>query len=159
VGHLLDQVRRLYPADIACHKGCECGCRNLSIFPVEALSLSLAIWELPAEAAADIRRRAAASSIWDCPLLEDQACRLYPFRPIICRTHGFALQTIYKGRRSIGHCRLNFKNRSLIPDDAIIDLDQIHSSLRTINATIAAQLALQMPDRLSIAAAIELNLR
>jgi hypothetical protein len=73
VDRLIGDVRCRYPADIACHRGCDCGCRNLSIFPIEALSIWLAIRELPAETAAIIRQRAAASKIWDCPLLEDRA--------------------------------------------------------------------------------------
>ena len=38
VDRMLDGVRSRYPDDIACAKGCDCGCRNISIFPVEALS-------------------------------------------------------------------------------------------------------------------------
>lgn len=159
VDRLLDDVRCKYPADIACRKGCDCGCRNLSIFPIEALSIFMAMQELPAEAAAAIRQRAAAHSIWNCPLLEDRACGLYPFRPMICRTHGFALQTIYNGRRSIGCCRRNFKNRPDIPQDAVLDLDWINNSLRAVNAALVQHLTRQMPARLSIAAAVHLRLR
>ena len=159
VDRLLGDVRRKYPADIACHKGCECGCRNLSIFPIEALSIFMAIQQLPIKTAAAIRQRAEAHTIWDCPMLEDRACGLYPFRPIICRTHGLPLQTIYNGRPSIGYCRRNFKNRPNIPPDAVIDLDWINNSLRAINAALAQHLTRQMPARLSIAAAVDLRLR
>ncbi len=157
VDRLLDDVRLRYPADIACHKGCGCGCRNLSIFPIEALSLFMAFQDLPAKIAAALRQRAEAHSIWDCPMLKDRACELYPFRPIICRTHGFPLQTIYNGRPSIGYCRHNFKNWPVIPRDAITDLDRINSSLRAINAAVVGQMAMQMPTRLSIAAVVTLH--
>ncbi|MBW2432251.1 MAG: YkgJ family cysteine cluster protein [Deltaproteobacteria bacterium] len=159
VDRLLGDVRCRYPADIACHKGCDCGCRNLSIFPIEALSIWLAIRELPAKTATIIRQRAAANTIWDCPLLEDRACGLYPFRPIICRTHGLPLQTIYNGRPSVGYCRRNFKNRPAIPPDAVIDLDWINDSLRAVNAALAPHIPRQMPVRLSIAAAVLLRFR
>ena len=159
VDRLTDAVRRKYPADIACRKGCECGCRNLSIFPVEALSVFAAIRELPAKIAATIRQRAAANTIWNCPLLEDRACGLYPFRPIICRTHGLPLQTIFNGRPSIGYCRRNFKNWPEIPPDAVIDLDWINNALRVVNAALVPHLSRQMPARLSIAAAVHLRLR
>jgi Fe-S-cluster containining protein len=156
IDRLLERIRRRYSAHIACTKGCPCGCRNLSIFPVEALYLAIALRELPAQAAARIQERAAAASFWDCPLLEDQACSLYPFRPIICRTHGFPLQTVYNGRPAIGHCRHNFKNMSSIPADAIIDLDSINAQLRAINTTAVTEMApdQQLPDRLSIANAV-----
>ncbi|MGD2096648.1 MAG: hypothetical protein PVG35_03650 [Desulfobacterales bacterium] len=159
VDRLIGDVRRKYPADITCHQGCDCGCRNLSIFPIEALSVFVAIRELPTETAATIRQRAIANSIWDCPLLEDRACGLYPFRPIICRTHGLPLQTKFNGRPSVGYCRHNFKNRPAIPRDAVIDLDGINNLLRDVNAALVPYLSRQMPARLSIAAAIHLRLR
>ncbi|MEJ2222307.1 MAG: hypothetical protein P8X80_16055 [Desulfobacterales bacterium] len=156
IDQLLDCLRRRYSDQIACRKGCNCGCRNLSIFPIEALSLAHAMQGLPAGTADAIRKRAANASFWECPLLEDRACRLYAFRPVICRTHGFPLLTIYKQQLSIGYCRHNFKNMSSIPDDAVIDLDRINAALRTINASAVSEVAhdLQLQDRLSIAEAL-----
>lgn len=159
VDRLLDDVRRKYPSDIACHKGCNCGCRNLSIFPIEALSIFMAIRQMPPKAAAAILQRTEAHRFQDCPLLQDRTCGLYPFRPIICRTHGLPLQTIYRGRPSIGYCRRNFVNRPAIPRDAVIDLDWINNALRTVNAALAQHLSRQMPARLSIQAAVQLRLR
>jgi Fe-S-cluster containining protein len=156
IDQLLDCIRRRYSAQIACHRGCNCGCRNLSIFPIEALSLAHAMQELPAGTAARIRKRAANASFWECPLLEDRACELYAFRPVICRTHGLPLQTIYNQRLSIGHCPRNFKNMSSIPDDAVIDLDRINGALRAINTSAVSEMGrvLQLQDRLSIAEAL-----
>lgn len=156
VDRLLDRIRSRYPEQITCHKGCGCGCRNLSVFPIEALSLASAVRDQSAGAADVVRKRAANASFWDCPLLEDQACSLYAFRPLICRTHGFPLQTVYNQQSSIGHCRHNFKNISPIPDDAVIDLDHINSALRAINSSAVGEMAhlLRLPDRLSISDAI-----
>ncbi|MGD2187439.1 MAG: YkgJ family cysteine cluster protein [Desulfobacterales bacterium] len=159
VDRLLDRIQRKYGHQIVCHKGCSCGCRNLSIFPVEALSLAAALQALPEAIIAKFQRRAASAAFWDCPLLEDRACSLYAFRPLICRTHGFPLQTIYRGRSSIGHCRHNFKETASIPEDAIIDLDRINAALRVINAAAVDKLwpMLKLPDRLSIAEAMLLD--
>ena len=159
VDGLLSRIRRRYSAQIVCRRGCACGCRNLSIFPIEALSLANALENLPAGPAARIRKRAAAVSFWACPLLEDRACILYAFRPLICRTHGFPLQTTYNQQVSVGHCRHNFKNISPIPDDAVIELDQINGKLRDINTSAVNQMAgiRQLPDRLSIADALLLT--
>jgi uncharacterized protein len=156
---IMDRIRRRYAGHIACRRGCHCGCRNLSIFPIEALSLADAMQNLSTETAAKIRKRASAVSLWNCPLLEDRACRLYPFRPIICRTHGFPLKTIYKGRSSIGYCRENFKEMPTIPEDAIIDLDTVNRMLREVNAAVVGKMAdgLQMPARLSISEAVQLE--
>jgi hypothetical protein len=81
---------------------------------------------------------------------------LYAFRPVICRTHGLPLQTIYNQRLSIGHCPRNFKNMSSIPDDAVIDLDRINGALRAINTSAVSEMGrvLQLQDRLSIAEAL-----
>lgn len=45
---------------------------------------------------------------------------------------------------------------SSIPDDAVIELDTINGTLRTMNAAVVSELAhlLQLPERLSIAEAI-----
>ena len=152
----LDCFRRRSSAQIACRKGCHCGCRNISIFPLEAVSLAYAMQDLPGVTAARIRQRAENASFWECPLLEDRACQLYAFRPVICRTHGFPLQTIYHQKLSIGHCRHNFKNMSSIPDDAVIDLDRINGALRAINASAVSEMApgLQLQGRLTIAEAL-----
>ena len=159
VDRLLGRIQRRYSAQIACHRGCACGCRNLSIFPIEALSLASALDNLQERKAAAIRHRAATASFWDCPLLEAGACSLYAFRPLICRTHGFPLKTVYHQQVSIGHCRHNFRNISPIPDDAVIDLDRINGTLRDINTSAVSQMAgsLQFPDRLSIAGALLLT--
>jgi Fe-S-cluster containining protein len=156
VDQLLGRVQRKYGRHIACRKGCSCGCRNISIFPVEALSLADALQTLPEAGIAKFQRRAASASFWDCPLLEDRACSLYAFRPLICRTHGFPLHTIYKGQSSVGYCRHNFKEVAAIPGDAVIDLDSINDTLRSVNAATVDELVhiLKLPDRLSIAEAI-----
>lgn len=159
VDRTLDRIQRKYGHYIACHKGCGCGCRDLSIFPVEALALANALQTLPEAVIAKLQRRAASTAFWDCPLLEDRVCSLYAFRPLICRTHGFPLRTIYKGQPSIGYCRHNFKEMAVIPDDAVVDLSPINDMLRNINAAVVNQLApkIKLADRLSIAEAVLLG--
>jgi hypothetical protein len=160
VDRKVHRIRRKYRVHIACHKGCACGCRNLSILPIEALSLSGALKILPEPVSATIRGRAAAVSFWDCPLLIEGACSLYAFRPIICRTHGYPLLTHYQGQPSIGSCRHNFQNIPSIPTDAVIDLGKINGTLRVINASAVGEpdRVLQLPGRLSISEAILLEL-
>jgi hypothetical protein len=82
VDRLLYRIRQRYSAQIACRKGCGCGCRNLSIFPIEALSLANALQDLSAGTAARIRKRAANASFWDCPLLEDRRHNFKDMSPI-----------------------------------------------------------------------------
>lgn len=161
VDQLGGRVQQKYAAHIACKKGCDLCCRNLSIFPVEALSLVLALQHLPSAMQQRIHQKAAtAISDMSCPLLDDQVCTLYAFRPIICRTHGLPLRTVYNRRQSIGFCQHNFRNLATIPDDAIINLDPINRTLAAVNAVLVSDVApvLRLPERLSIAAAIQTEL-
>ena len=159
VDRQLGRIQRKYGHFIACHKGCGCGCRNLSIFPIEAMALAGVLQTLPQAIIDKFQRRAASISFWDCPLLEDRICSLYAFRPLICRTHGFPLRMIYKGQPSIGYCRHNFKEMAAIPDDAVVDLSPINDMLRSINAAAVNELApkMKMADRLSITEAVRLG--
>ena len=159
VDGMVHRIRHKYDAHIACHKGCACGCRNLSLMPIEALALSGAVQDLSEGLKVKILKHASNASFWDCPLLEEGACSLYAFRPIICRTHGYPLLTYYQGKPSIGYCRHNFKNIPSIPADAVIDLEKINSALRVINASAGAEAfhRPQLPDRLSISEAILLG--
>ncbi|MHC5083960.1 MAG: YkgJ family cysteine cluster protein, partial [Planctomycetota bacterium] len=67
-----------------CAKGCFGCCLDLSVWPVEFYSIldemKAAGWKKPEfdEAAG-------------CGFLTDGLCAIYPFRPIICRTHGLPL--------------------------------------------------------------------
>ncbi|MEM1009240.1 MAG: hypothetical protein AAGJ35_09555, partial [Myxococcota bacterium] len=51
-----------------------------------------------------------------CPLLEDSACQVYEARPVICRTHGFALHYQQDGQALLGWCELNFTEQQPTED-------------------------------------------
>jgi Fe-S-cluster containining protein len=121
---------------IACTSGCAGNCCriHLSVYPVEAVSLSLALQKLAPEIQHRIQARARhTNSFGPCPLLEDGACLMYDARAVICRTHGLPTSTEYKGRRAVGFCVKNFKQLDPIPDEDIIDLAHLNRSLAGIN--------------------------
>lgn len=121
---------------IACTRGCAGNCCriHLSVYPVEAVSLSLALQKLAPEMQHRIQVRARhTNSFGPCPLLEDGACLMYDARAVICRTHGLPVSTEYKGRRTVGFCVKNFKQLDPIPDEDIIDLAHLNRSLAEIN--------------------------
>ena len=58
---------------------------------------------------------------------------MYASRLIICRTHGLPMRTEYRGKRTIGFCRKNFRKLDPIPNDAVIDLDGLNHHLAAVN--------------------------
>ncbi len=87
-----------------CAEGCDACCHvDLSVFEVEAAPIRDALARLPEAARA--RVRAQADQTERCALLLDGRCTVYDQRPLICRSHGVAVQ-LDDGR--VDHCPLNF---------------------------------------------------
>ncbi len=160
-----DHCRRLetqYADHLACREGCDGCCRHISLFPVEAAALALALRELSANKASYIRERAHRSENTDhCPLLENGCCLLYGARPIICRTHGYPLLTEREGEKVIDFCPKNFNGITSFPKAFVMDLDLLNATLAAVNsvfiASCAANAVFQKP-RLSIADALILEI-
>jgi Fe-S-cluster containining protein len=143
VERLCARVRANYADHIACRKGCSGNCCriHLGLWAIEAASVAGALGGLAVETARRIRDRAArATTFGPCPLLEEGACLLYPSRLIICRTHGFPMATVYRGRRSVGFCPENFRRLEPLPEDAVIDLDPINRALSELNRRFLEEL-------------------
>ena len=168
---LIDRVDRTcrriqegYAEQIVCRKGCAGNCCriHLSIFPVEAISLANALQKLPRKMVGHIRNKARkATGFGPCPLLEEGACLMYASRLVICRTHGLPMRTEYRGNRFIGFCQKNFHNLNPIPDDAVIDLDDLNYRLATVNRLFVDEFSdcFHSDSRLSIGEALLLNPR
>jgi uncharacterized protein len=166
---LIDQVdtvcRRIqegYAGQIACDKGCAGNCCriHLSVFPIEAVSLAIALKKLSRELVRHIRRKAGqANSFGPCPLLEDGACLMYTSRLMICRTHGLPMAIEYRGKRSIGFCQKNFRKLDPVPDDAVFDLGWLNNNLTAINQMFINEFSDRMglSPRLSIGEALLLD--
>lgn len=129
-------VHEALPGAMVCRKGCDACCRHLSVFPVEAVTLRLAL----DEAAPDIRdriRKKAHDALDDpdgpCPLLDGSICLLYPARPIICRTHGYPILVDQGRGKILDHCPLNFTDGLEIPRKHILDLDTLNLTLAAVN--------------------------
>lgn len=140
VDELCKAVEDILSDHITCAEGCSSCCKAITIFPVEAEAIRMAIDTLPEEEADDIRQHAADYAKGDvCPLLSSNRCLIYPFRPLICRTHGFPiLFTDGEGRR-VDYCPSNLQNCSSIPGAAVIDLDRLNAMLVAINSLFLSQ--------------------
>lgn len=129
-----------YFQHIACRRGCDGCCTHISLFPVEAVNLALALRRLPQGEVSRIRDKArAAAPDGPCPLLEDGACLLYAERPIICRTHGLPVLVRENEKAVVDFCPKNFKGVESLSGRAFIDLDVLNASLSAINALFVAR--------------------
>ena len=148
---------------IACAKGCAGNCCriHISVYPVEAVSLALSLKKLPTEMRRRIQRKARhTNSFGPCPLLKNGACRMYAARAVICRTHGLPMLTEYNGHRTVGFCEKNFRDLSPIPEEDIIDLAQLNSTIAAINRRFVRETAHRLPPgrRFTIAQALLMDL-
>ncbi len=151
-GHIAG-IQKTFPDKIACKKGCDRCCRFLTLFPVEAFSLSRAYVRLPDDIKVNIRLNLEKAG---CPLLIERECVLYPFRPIICRTHGYPIYMEKKGRLLVDFCPDNFKGVSSFPKETLLHLDQLNTLLAAINRQFIGSIETDSPllDRIPISEAI-----
>jgi Fe-S-cluster containining protein len=147
---------------IACTKGCAGNCCriHLSVYPVEAVSLALALQKLAPEMRHHILHKARHTNTFGpCPLLQDGACRMYDVRAVICRTHGLPVRSEYRGHRTVGFCLKNFKQPAPIPEEDIIDLARLNRSLAEANRKFLSEVDLPLlpGKRFTIAEALLLD--
>jgi Fe-S-cluster containining protein len=119
---------------ITCRPGCTGCCVNLTVFPVEFHAIRLAM----ARAGAGIGPEAFDPSA-GCGFLNNGLCRIYPFRPIICRTHGLPIvyldDTSGEPAWEVSFCELNFPDRDAIEftEDTLLNIEDINGELARIN--------------------------
>ena len=151
-----EAIRAAYGDQIACRKGCDACCGLISVFPVEALRLGMALaTRPPAEVAAVLEAASGADEDAPCPLIHEGACRLYPARPIICRTHGLPILRRGGAEPVLDCCPLNFKGIEHFPNTALIDLERLNSALWAVNHRFCSEWPHgDPPERLRIATAL-----
>jgi len=104
VDSLTARILRMHGDSIACRPGCaECCRADLTIFPVEAEPIRIALADLPPHLLEAVHERCRNQS--HCIFLLEERCVVYDQRPLICRTQGLPLQ-IAADRRTA--CHLNF---------------------------------------------------
>ncbi|SCY48892.1 YkgJ family cysteine cluster protein [Desulfoluna spongiiphila] len=156
------EIEAALSGHMACRKGCSACCLNISLFPVEAVSLRLAFDTLSEDQKALALTRAAESSDeGPCPLLDGAgACLLYGYRPVICRTHGLPiLFDDGKGNQRVDFCPENLQGLSSLSGDVMINLDPMNQMLAAVNAMFCDELfGTEAPfERLSIADTLYLD--
>ncbi len=152
--HILHLEKR-YPDDIACKKGCDDCCKNLTLFPVEAFYLSTAFVKIPKPSQGQVIQKIEHQD-GTCPLLIGNVCMLYDARPIICRTHGYPITMEKENKIQIDFCPKNFKEIATFPKEALLSLEQLNATLNAINQHFLESIEADghLPDRIPMATAL-----
>ena len=106
---IIANIRSQFP-DWSCQKGCDECCRRLAELPLITRSewsrLKEGLIRLPEDEARQIQNEvkdlARESGPLICPLLNQSegACKVYPYRPLACRSYGYFIQ------KGVGlHCK------------------------------------------------------
>lgn len=126
-------LEKLHGEWMACRKGCCSCCLNLSVWPVEFYAILEQMktvgWPRP-----------VLSEDAKCDFLDGQGgCQIYPFRPIICRTHGLPLVYWHEETDPPGwgvmYCEKNFTKAEEIDfgPDTTLNMDEVNEKLARIN--------------------------
>ncbi|MCG6187812.1 YkgJ family cysteine cluster protein [Maribellus maritimus] len=124
---------------LSCKSGCDLCCMDYSIFPIEFFSI---LGELKKENfQPDTLEKNKSKN--ECIFLKEHRCTIYPFRPIICRTHGLPLlYANHEGEWELSACELNFTKFSFeeFTVDNTFPQDKFNSKLYLLNKDFITQL-------------------
>lgn len=148
-------VEDTYKDSIICQKGCDDCCKPLSLFPVEAMAISLACSQLSDPVKKQVQDR-IKNNKGHCPLLINSECALYPARPIICRTHGYPIYMEKDNKPYIDFCPENFKDIKSFPKTALLNLEHLNTTLSAVNQHFLKRIETdtQLPERITISQAL-----
>jgi uncharacterized protein len=141
-----EKIKRLeecHGSDITCHSSCTACCINITVFPVEFFAILEDLKKTHT-----IQRASFFNESAPCGFLNEEGlCLIYPFRPIICRTHGLPILFLddSQGEPSweVSFCELNFRNKTSIEftDDTLLDIEKINTELNRINDQCVSSLS------------------
>ncbi len=153
----LKRLSEIHAEHMQCKKGCCSCCQNLSVCPVELHSI-----------VEELKQSEWAKSEFDetaaCGFLKEGLCTIYPFRPLICRTHGLPLAYWQEETDPPGYgvmfCKLNFKDSDRINFDSenTLNMDEVNGKLAKINTAFLEERnnpALKLTTRIELRELLE----
>lgn len=126
----VDRLLMLHSCYLQCQKQCTDCCMNLTVWPVEFFAIAQDLRSAGIKPAFD--EQAA------CGFLKEGLCQIYPFRPLICRTHGLPL--VYLDEQDDGpvHCVTFCRKNFAAPEAAAIAFGPDNTlDMDTVNETLA----------------------
>jgi uncharacterized protein len=121
-----------FQSEMRCARGCASCCVLETVAPLEAFIIESYLHNAP-NVGANRSADQLETDDSNCVFLRDNACAIYPVRPIICRTHGLPL--LYEERQEIEVCPLNFTEVDLAALDPqfFLDAEAITDNLMRLN--------------------------
>ena len=119
--------------NICCRAGCSSCCEkgDYPLSEIELEYLMTGFIELPAEVKIKVQENIKIMEKGGrCPFLIDKLCSIYPYRPIICRTHGLAY-LMKDGRANVPYCVNEGKNYSNVYKKGELLAEPIKENLST----------------------------
>lgn len=149
-------LSRRLASELACGPGCASCCHvELTVVGVEADAIAAHVATLPLEVRAAIHARATVLD-GRCVMLDDRdLCRVFPVRPLVCRTQGLPLlypedtipiEAILRRtpRGAITACPLNFQGEKPNAEDAI-DAERMDTMLGLVDRLDARERGIERP--------------
>ena len=150
VDHHAHRVTAAHGGDMACAVGCTGCChRELTVFPVEAAFIRGWLGDRVVPPVAVPRPSTGVLAILElgsepspCVMLDGQGrCRIYPVRPLICRTHGLPLAVSDDDGLYADVCPLSFDagaGLAELEEDDFLVVDTLNAILAAVNAAHVA---------------------
>ncbi|NTW99744.1 MAG: YkgJ family cysteine cluster protein [Geobacteraceae bacterium] len=156
VDALCNAIAAALGKQITCSAGCSSCCTSITVFPVEASAMRVALKSLPDREAEEIIRHVSEHAAGErCPLLHHHRCLLYEARPIICRTHGLPIIYTTDGQHSSDCCPHNLTEVESISGSSVVDIDKLNTLLVAVNSIYLSQTESTETDvRVTIAEAL-----
>ncbi len=140
------EVTAAHATSMACAVACTGCChRELSVFPVEAAVVrdwlggrSLAAVPVPALPPRVLQVLELDPTTTPCAMLDGAGqCRIYPVRPLICRSHGLPLAVVDEEGTYADVCPLSFdggEGLAELEEDEFLVIDTLNVILAAVNA-------------------------
>ena len=135
------RLTALHGDDIVCREGCAACCTNLTVFPVEFFAI---LREMERDGVD--RPRIPFDTTAPCGFLHEGLCRIYRYRPIICRTHGLPIlfldDTGGALRWEVSFCEKNFTGPGPheFTDETVLDVEELNAMLSHLNHAFVSAL-------------------
>ena len=121
--------------NVCCKKGCSACCKT-GDYPLSDIELEYLMQgfinsdaEIKIQVQENIKNMKKGGK---CPFLINNLCSMYPYRPIICRTHGLAY-LMKDGRANVPYCVNEGKNYSKVYSNGELLTEPIKENLSTQN--------------------------